>query len=186
MELKHNGSQTIKTERLILRRFTMEDSESVFKNWTGSSEISRFVMKYPHKNVDETKQMLLNYINSYNEANYYMWGIIFENELIGYICGNEINEEIRSICIGYCITKSCWNKGITTEATIAVINYFFSLGFNRVFSYHNPLNPASGKVMQKSGMKFEGIIRGGSLAVDEICDCVQYSILRSDQMNCKQ
>jgi RimJ/RimL family protein N-acetyltransferase len=115
-----------------------------------------------------------------------MWGIVFKNELIGYICGNEINEEIKSICIGYCITKSCWNKGITTEAAIAVLRYFFSLGYNRVFSYHNPLNPASGKVMQKSGMKFEGRIRGGSLLAGEICDCLQYSILRKDIVEYKQ
>lgn len=186
MELMHKGTQTIITERLTLRRFTIEDNENVFNKWAGSLENSRFVMRYPHKDVVETKQMLLNYIDNYNEANYYMWGIIFNNELIGYICGNEINEEIKSICIGYCITKSCWNKGITTEATIAVINYFFSLGFNRVFSYHNPLNPASGKVMLKSGMKFEGTIRGGSLLDGEICDCLQYSILKSDNIECRQ
>jgi predicted RNA-binding protein associated with RNAse of E/G family/RimJ/RimL family protein N-acetyltransferase len=179
-ELKHEGTQAIETKRLLLRRFTIDDSEAVFEKWTGSAENSRFVMRYPHKTVAETKQMLSDYINDYNKTSFYMWGIVFEDELIGYICGNEINEEIRSICIGYCITKSCWNKGIATEAAIAVIRYFFSLGFNRVFSYHNPLNPASGKVMLKSGMKFEGRIRGGSLLAGEICDCMQYSILRSD------
>jgi [ribosomal protein S5]-alanine N-acetyltransferase len=185
MELKHKGTQTINTERLILRRFIIEDCESVFTNWAGSSENSRFVMKSPHKNAAETKHMLMNYVDNYNLASFYMWGIVFKNELIGYICGNEINEEIKSICIGYCIKKSCWNKGITTEATIAVIRYFFSLGFNRIFSYHNPLNPASGKVMQKSGMQFEGRIRGGSLLAGEICDCLLYSILRTDAIDYK-
>lgn len=73
------------------------------------------------------------------------------------------------------------NSGLSVKAYDGVImERFFSLGFNRVFSYHNPLNPASGKVMQKSGMKFEGRIRGGSLLAGEICDCLQYSILRSD------
>jgi ribosomal-protein-alanine N-acetyltransferase len=43
-----------------------------------------------------------------------------------------------------------------------------------------PLNPASGKVMLKSGMTFEGRIRGGSKLAGEICDCLQYSILRDD------
>lgn len=184
MELKYKGTQTIKTERLVLRRFTIDDSKDVFEKWAGSSENSRFVMRNPHENVEETKRMLLKYVGSYNKPSFYMWGIVFENELIGYICGNEINEEIKSICIGYCITKSCWNKGITTEAAMAVIHYFFSLGFNRVFSYHNPLNPASGRVMQKCGMKFEGRIRGGSLLAGKICDCLQYSILRSDNFTC--
>jgi ribosomal-protein-alanine N-acetyltransferase len=180
MELKHKGTQIIITKRLILRKFTTADSEDVFKKWTSSSENSKFVMRFPHKNVNETEQMLIKYVNNYSQISFYMWGIIFENDIIGYICGKEINEEIKSICIGYCITKSHWNKGITTEAAIAVIKYFFSLGFNRVFSYHNLLNPASGRVMQKCGMEFEGRIRGGSLLAGEICDCLQYSILSSD------
>jgi ribosomal-protein-alanine N-acetyltransferase len=181
--INHRGTQTIMTSRLILRRFTLDDSKDVFERWTSSYENSRFVMKCPHDNINQTEQILLEYVNSYANPNFYMWGIVFENQLIGYICGNELNEELMSICIGYCITKSCWNKGITTEATKAVINYFFSLGFNRIYSYHNPLNPASGKVMQKCGMEFEGRIRGGSLLAGEICDCLQYSILKSEVSN---
>jgi ribosomal-protein-alanine N-acetyltransferase len=180
--IKHKGTQTIKTDRLTLRRFTVDDSKDVFEKWTSSYENSRFVMEHPHDSIKKTERMLLEYEKNYNNPDFYMWGIIYEDKLIGYICGNEINEAIKSICIGYCITKSSWNEGITTEAAKAVINYFFSLGFNRIFSYHNPLNPASGKVMQKCGMKFEGRIRGGSLLAGEICDCLQYSILKVDNI----
>ena len=180
--INHKGTQTIKTDHLTLRRFILDDSKEVFEKWTSSYENSRFVMKCSHDNIAETEQMLLEYVKNYNNLDFYMWGIVFEDNLIGYICGNELNEEIKSICIGYCITKSCWNKGITTEAAKAVIKYFFSLGFNRIFSYHNQLNPASGKVMQKCGMKFEGRIRGGSLLAGEICDCLQYSILKADNV----
>ncbi|MFA7673220.1 MAG: GNAT family protein [Clostridia bacterium] len=180
MKLKCTGTQTIKTERLVLRRFTESDSNAVFENWSGSSENSQFVMRYPHKNTDETRQMISVYVSSYSKPDFYMWAIVYEDKLIGYICGNEINEDISSICIGYCISKSFWNKGIATEAAKVVIRYFFDAGFNRVFSYHNPLNPASGKVMQKAGMIFEGRIRGGSHFAGEICDCLQYSILKSD------
>lgn len=181
MELKHNGTHNINTERLILRRLTIDDVNDVFKKWASSSEVSRFVMRCPHKDILETCQMLQDIVAKYSNLDFYMWGIVFENELIGYICGNEINESLRSICIGYCISKPFWNKGIATEATKAIIGYFFSLGFNRVFSYHHPLNPASGRVMQKSGMTYEGRIRGGSFLAGEICDCLQYSILKSDR-----
>lgn len=184
--MNHKGTQTIKTDRLVLRRFVMEDSKAVFEKWTSSIENSRFVMTSPHVSIDQTKQMILEYLIKYNHPDFYMWGIEFEGNLIGYICGNEINEDIQSICVGYCITKSCWNMGIATEATKAVIHYFFSLGFNRVFSYHNPLNPSSGRVMQKCGMSFEGRIRGGSMLAGEICDCLQYSILKDDIEEQKQ
>jgi ribosomal-protein-alanine N-acetyltransferase len=181
--MTHKGTVTLVTERLVLRRFTMDDAEDVYNRWSGSSENSRFVMKSPHSSVTETKEMLQEYISNYDKPDFYMWGIVYESSLIGFICGNEMNEEIKSICIGYCITKSCCNKGITTEAAKTVIDFFFSLGFNRIFSYHNPLNPASGRVMQKCGMSFEGRIRGGSMLTGEICDCLQYAIIAGDYFN---
>ena len=176
--LNHIGTQTITTNRLILRRFSVDDIADAFYKWT-SSCASRF-WEPPHKNIQETVKMIYEYVKNYDNADWYMWAVVFENELVGLVCGNEINEEIKSICIGYCIAEPYWNKGIATEASKALINYFFDIGFNRIFSYHNPLNPASGRVMQKCGMKFEGRIRGGSLFNGEICDCLQYSIIRSD------
>jgi [ribosomal protein S5]-alanine N-acetyltransferase len=176
--LIHIGTRPFKTDRLTLRRFTVDDSKEAFNKWTSSDDCKFW--QPPHKKIDETEQVINEYVNKYHNANWYMWAIVFENELIGLVCGNEINEDIKSICIGYCITRSCWNKGIATEATKALIKYFFNIGFNRVFSYHNPLNPASGRVMQKSGMVFEGRIRGGSTFAGEPCDCLQYSILKSD------
>lgn len=184
--MTHKGTVKLETKRLILRRFTIDDAEDVFQRWSGSAENSRFVMRSPHLSVTETKEMLQEYIRNYDKPDFYMWGIVFEGNLIGYICGNEMNEEIKSICVGYCITKSCWNKGITTEATKVVIDFFFSIGFNRIFSYHNPLNPASGKVMQKCGMRFEGRIRGGSMLAGKICDCLQYAILVEDYFGKQQ
>ncbi len=176
--LNHIGTQPIATNRLILRRFTLDDSIYAFEKWTSTYD-SKF-WGPPHKSIEETQQQIYEYVNNYSNADWYMWAIIYKNEIIGLVCGNEINEDIKSICIGYCITRACWNKGIATEASKALIKYFFDLGFNRVFSYHNPLNPASGRVMQKCGMTFEGKIRGGSMFAGEICDCLQYSILKSD------
>lgn len=176
--LNHIGTQPIKTNRLSLRRFTVDDSQEAFDKWTSSCE-SKF-WEPPHKDIKETERMINEYVKNYDNPDWYMWAVIFKNELIGLVCGNEINEDIKSICIGYCLTKTCWNKGIATEASKAIIQYFFDIGFNRIFSYHNPLNPASGRVMQKCGMTFEGRIRGGTLFAGEICDCLQYSIIKSD------
>jgi len=176
--LKHKGTLPITTNRLILRRFTMDDCREAYEKWTSSYD-SRF-WQPPHKSIGETRRMISEYVASYSKPDWYMWAVVFDNELVGLVCGNEINEDIKSICIGYCLSRSFWNRGIATEACAALIRYFFDIGFNRVFSYHNPLNPASGRVMQKCGMTYEGRIRGGSMFAGEICDCLQYSILRSD------
>ncbi|MDL2318766.1 GNAT family N-acetyltransferase [Eubacteriales bacterium OttesenSCG-928-A19] len=176
--LHHIGTQPISTDRLSLRRFTIDDSATAFEKWTSSMD-SKF-WEPPHNSIQETEAMIAEYVENYENTDWYMWAVVFKDKLIGLVCGNEINEDIKSICIGYCITKSCWNTGIATEASKAIINYFFDIGFNRVFSYHNPLNPSSGRVMQKCGMTYEGRIRGGSMFAGELCDCFQYSILRSD------
>ena len=180
----HIGTQQIRTERLLLRPFSENDLEDYFV-WTGSPEMSRFIMERPYRDIDEAKSALTHIIDSYSKKDYYMWGIVFQNELVGFCCGNEINEEIESICLGYGLKKQYWNRGIATEATKALINYFFECGFHRICSYHNPLNPASGKVMVKSGMTFEGRIRGGSKLAGKICDCLQYSIIKDDWLKRK-
>ena len=182
--LKHSGTHEIETERLLLRHFSPEDIQDYFA-WTGDPEVSRFNMEKPYQTLEEAQAALEQLIGNYSRPDFYMWGIVFKNELIGFCCGNEINEDIRSICIVYGLKKPYWNRGIATEAARALIDYFFSIGFNRIFAYHNPLNPASGRVMRKSGMTFEGRIRGGSMLAGEICDCLQYSIIKDDWLKRK-
>ena len=180
--VQHIGTQKIRTQRLLLRRFSAQDLDDYFA-WTGSAEASRFILERPFRSREEAGRELARIIASYDAPDYYMWGIELEGELVGFCCGNEINEQIDSVCLGYGLKQQYWNRGIATEAAGAMIDYFFHIGFNRVFSYHNPLNPASGKVMQKCGMAFEGRIRGGSRLGGRICDCLQYSILRDDRRN---
>jgi len=176
--LNHIGTQPMRTERLFLRRFTLDDIQDAHYKWASCKD-SEFWWP-PYNSVEETGQEINKYVQNYDNLDWYMWAIVLDDELIGLVCGNEINEDLRSICIGYCITKPQWNKGIATEATKALIEYFFDIGFNRVHSNHNPFNPASGRVMQKCGMQYEGRIRGGNKFAGVICDCLQYAILKSD------
>jgi ribosomal-protein-alanine N-acetyltransferase len=84
--------------------------------------------------------------------------------------------------IGYCISKSYWNQGITTEALRAVINYLINeIGFKRIQAKHDSDNKASGKVMLKAGMEYEGRLRNyNKNNVGNLVDCDIYSILKED------
>jgi ribosomal-protein-alanine N-acetyltransferase len=94
----------------------------------------------------------------------------------------DLNEKYCSCEVGYNISRLFWGKGIMTEALKAVISYLFiGIGMNRIEARHNTLNSASGSVMQKSGMKHEGILR--QIKVDKnghFYDLAVYSILKSD------
>ena len=56
--MNHKGCIKLETERLILRKFKIEDSEEVFKNWTSDAEVAKFVRWSTHKSVDDTREWL--------------------------------------------------------------------------------------------------------------------------------
>jgi RimJ/RimL family protein N-acetyltransferase len=83
--------------------------------------------------------------------------------------------------MGYWIGKPFWGKGYATEAARAVIGYGFeTLSLNRIFAHHMTRNPASGRVLEKAGMKFEGELRGHVLKWDRFEDIRLYGILRTE------
>jgi ribosomal-protein-alanine N-acetyltransferase len=182
--LMHKGTHQIETERLILRRFKPSDAEYMFKNWATDSEVNKFLSWNSHKDLNETKKILDSWINDYAKKNCYNWTIELKDidEIIGQISLVGLNEKYCSCEVGYTVGRLFWGKGIMTEAIKAVINYLFSeIGMNRIEARYNTLNLASGRVMQKSGMKHEGILR--QVQVDKnghFNDLAVYSILKSE------
>lgn len=185
--MKNLGTNTIETERLILRRFKMEDAEAMYKNWTSDEEVTKFLTWPPHSSIELTKNILQEWINDYKNENSYNWAItIKENgaEPIGSIGAVDINKRVNMVHIGYCISKKWWDKGITSEALKALIKYFFEeVGVNRVESRHDPNNPNSGKVMMKCGMKYEGTMREADINNQGICDYSMYGILAKEYLD---
>lgn len=83
--------------------------------------------------------------------------------------------------VGYWIGLPFWGRGLATAALRLIIQFGFeTLQLNRIAAGHFPQNPASGRVMQKANMRYEGILRGALLHGDEYKDEVRYAILRED------
>lgn len=100
--------------------------------------------------------------------------------LIGGI-GLRINPSFDRAELGYWIGKPFWGQGYCTEAARTILLYSFTtLNLNRVFSSHDLDNLASGKVLEKIGMKKEGVARQHYKAQDKYTDSVEYGILRSE------
>lgn len=181
--LSHKGTETLETERLLLRKFKITDAEGMLKNWASDSEVCKFLSWNPHKDLGETKQVVESWINEYS-FDYYNWGIELKatSEIIGQISLMSLDEKSLSCAIGYNIGRLFWGKGFMTEALNVVIDYLLKeIGMNRIEARHNTINIASGRVMQKAGMKFEGILRQVKInKYGEFYDLAIYSILRSD------
>ena len=161
--LNHKGTVTIETERLILRRFTMEDTEPMFLGWATDPEVCRHMTWPPHENMEVTRELLERWTGSYGAADYYNWAIVLKEngpKPIGNISTANVKESTLCATMGYCMSRAHWGKGVMTEALTAVIDFFFDeVGFNRIDADHAVDNPASGRVMEKSGMRHEGILR---------------------------
>lgn len=182
--MKHIGTKTINTERLILRRFELTDAEAMYKNWASDSEVTKFLTWEPHSSVDVSRNILKSWIDEYKNTNYYQWAITLKeniNEPIGCIGIVSQNHKLEMVHFGYCISRNWWNKGITSEALNALIDYFINkVKVNRIESRHDPLNHNSGKVMMKCGLKYEGTLRQADINNQGICDASMYSLLASE------
>ncbi|MDS9311530.1 GNAT family N-acetyltransferase [Streptococcus pseudopneumoniae] len=142
----------VETERLLLRPVTLNDAEAMF-DYASDKDNTRYTFS-TNQNVEETKN---------NIAQFYLanplgrWGIELKDngKFIGTIDLHKIDPVLKKAAIGYIINKKYWNQGLTTEANRAVIELAFEkIGMNKLVALHDKANPASGKVMEKSGMRF--------------------------------
>lgn len=182
--LEHKGTQDIHTNRLLLRRFIENDAQMMFDNWASDDDVTRYLTWPTHKDFEVTRSIIAEWANSYENIEYYMWAIVLKdsNEVIGSISVVNLSNHFEQCEIGYCIGKAFWDKGITTEALRGVIAYLFNeVGFERISAIHQSENVASGKVMKKASMQYEGRMRKFHKNLNgQFVDCDSYAILKDD------
>ena len=185
--MKHLGTKTLETNRLILRQFTHNDADAMFNNWASDEEVTDYLSWPAHANIDITKNILKDWINNYEKTSFYQWAITLKDkgsEPIGSISIVGQNDTIKMVHVGYCLGKKWWRMGIMTEALGALIKFFFEeVGVNRVESEFDPANPNSGKVMEKCGMSYEGTLRQVIPTPKYgLSDSMKYAILAEDYL----
>ncbi|MDF2504092.1 GNAT family protein [Clostridium sp.] len=184
--MNHKGTILIETDRLILRKFKQSDVNDMFKNWGSDAKVTEFLSWPTHKNIKDSEDIINQWISEYEDNSVYNWVIELKNisEAIGNISVVKL-ENVNDACeIGYCVSSKHWNKGITTEAFKAIIKYLFDeIRVNRICAKHDINNVASGKVMQKCGMVYEGTLREVQIRNNKFCSLAVYSILRKEWLN---
>lgn len=183
--MKHCGTQTLETERLILRRYVKEDASAMYQNWASDKEVTKFLTWPAHSSREVSQSIIEDWINQYSKENYYHWAIVLKeggNEPIGDIAVAGMKEKISLAHIGYCIGRTWWHKGITSEALTAVMDFLFDVvEVNRIEARYDPRNSNSGKVMEKCGMKYEGTLHSADWNNQGICDACYYALLKAER-----
>lgn len=178
-----DNTKRLETKRLILRKFTMDDVEGVYNNFATDKETTKYLSWEPHKDISETTELISRWISEYENGTYY-WAVELKEtgEVIGSISGMNIDTKNSIITLGYCYGSKYWNKGYGTEVLRKVLEYLLlEAKFYLVEAYHSSENPASGRIMQKAGMKYDGTLRERRLHKDGTRgDRVYYSMKKED------
>lgn len=185
----HKGTGEIEPQRLLLRRFNEGDVKAAYHNWTSDDKVTEYLRWPTHTSIDITESVIRGWIESYEKSDFYQWAIVLKdngNEPIGTIGVIGMNEQLGMVQIGYSIGSKWWKQGITTEAFAAIIPFLFNeVKVNRIEAQHDPNNPASGKVMEKCGLKYEGTLRQADFNNKGIVDAAVYSLLSSEYFAAK-
>ena len=172
---------SIETKRLLLRPVTLDDAEAMFE-YASDRENTRYTFP-TNQSLEETKN---------NIAQFYLanplgrWGIELKSngQFIGTIDLHKIDPILKKAAIGYIINQKYWNQGLTTEANRAVIELAFEkIGMHKLTALHDKDNPASGKVMEKSGMRYSHDEEYAALDLheeDRIITRVHYVLTKED------
>ncbi|WP_349408178.1 GNAT family N-acetyltransferase [Pseudalkalibacillus sp. SCS-8] len=172
----------LETERLILRKITLDDLEDMFE-YCSIDEVSRNVTWETHKSMADTKQFLEMILEQYENEKVVFWGIQWKenSRLIGtidYVSWNPIHKIGE---IGYVLSPDFWGKGIMTEAAKEVIKFGFEeMGLVRIQARCFLQNQGSERVMQKIGMALEGTVRKGIFAKGKHQDLKLYAIVNDN------
>lgn len=180
---EHMGTVPLETKRLILRRFRRSDAPSMFRNWASDPVVTTYLMWTTHTSVRETKRVLSRWVSGYSQSDHYQWAICEKgsDDPIGSISVVDKNNRLAMVHIGYCLGRAWQGRGYMTECLERLIRFFFEdVKVNRIEARFDPRNPASGRVMAKSGMIFEGTHRQADYNNLGICDTSFYAILAAD------
>lgn len=180
--MQNLGTREIETKRLLLRRFRKEDAGEMYRNWANDDSVTKYMRWNTHTGVAETEEVLSRWLEAQEKPDTYHWGISLKDggALIGSI-GADLRQLDDSAEVGYCIGRAYWRNGYTAEALRGIIEYLFlRVGVNRIEAYHSVDNPASGRVMEKAGMRYEGFARQKYRCRLGYQDSKLYGVLRSD------
>lgn len=172
---------TLRTQRLVLRPFEVGDA-SIVQTLAGVAEVALTTQNIPHPYKDGMAEAwIATHRPSWDEGKLLTLAITSDSEgLVGAV-GIHINAVHRRGELGYWVGLPFWNRGYATEAAGALLEFGFGdLDLNRIQARHITRNPSSGRVMEKLGMKPEGVQRQHVVAHGVLEDVAMHAILKSE------
>lgn len=148
----------------------------------GSSvQVTKYMLFAPHRDISESVRSVEKALRRYEEGKCYRFCVALResDELIGVIEPLRFNETAGTCSFAYMLGQEFWGQGYGAEALKALLDFLFGkMGMERVEADHMAENAASGAVMRKVGMVFQGIVPGKYEKDGVLHDAVQYVITK--------
>lgn len=170
------------TERLIVRHWEDQDCEDLFEMLCDANVV-QFLTFPAYQTLEDARKCIQNIKQKYQESLVALDYCIQDKasgkaigsiEIVNYKEKNECEVEI-----GYVLNPKFQGKGLMTECLVGMFKFIkLNKIAKRIVLNHDVANPKSGKVMERAGMKFEGILRkAGANNSHKRQDLALYSIL---------
>ncbi len=175
-------SPTLRTARLLLRPLQPTDAAEV-QRLAGDKDVSAGTLSIPHPYEDGMAQdWIAKQVRESDQGAGITLAIeeATERRLMGAI-GLHLTRLHRHALLGYWLGRPYWNRGFATEAVRAVLAYgFATLDVHRIYAGHFSANPASGRVLLKAGLRYEGRMRQHYYRFGRYLDVEWYGILKEE------
>ena len=177
----------LQTQRLVLRRFTEDDSANLVE-LDGDPEVMRFINGgRPTPRTEIESEVLPAFLDYYERYRGYGFWAAIEKSTGLFVGWFHFRPAERSppgeVELGYRLRRSAWGKGYATEGSRALVDKGFAeLGVERVVASTMVVNVASRRVMEKAGLRFVRSFRQpwpDYIEGEEEGD-VEYALLRSE------
>jgi len=170
------------TSRLLLRKPLLLDAEAVFSAYASDAQVTRYVTWRQHESAEITKGFLTRCLREWADGShlsYIITPIAEPSRPLGMI---SVRRKQERVLFGYVLSQRVWGRGFATEALSYLVNWSLAQeGVWRASAFCDVDNTASARVMEKSGLSFEGLLRRYIMhpnVSDEPRDCLMYAKVR--------
>ena len=151
----------LETERLILRHLTMDDAPFILELLNDPSFIQNIGDRNVRTIADAESYITKGPVASYEKNGFGLDLVILKEtgESIG-ICGLIKRDTLEDVDIGYAFLPKFWHRGYAVESALAVLEYGLQVQkLKRIVAITLPENKGSVRVLEKSGLKFEKMVK---------------------------
>lgn len=155
--MRYVPMETIRTDRLILRKIRREDTQDYYDRLGTSEAVTRGMLWDPHTDISQSVASVEKALRRYEEGGCYRWAVALpsDDRIIGVVEMLRFDGSDDSCSFAYMLGEPWWGKGYGSEALRGAMDFVFSkMDVQVIRADHFTTNPASGGAMRKAGMTF--------------------------------